>query len=239
MKKIIIAIDALEYNLIEKFDCKSLKQEFYGKTDISEFSQPRTIVLWASFLTGKNMEEEILKLGDKNMWSFQLKKQDTFLKDFNCKVIDLPDYNYDLELHENEREMMKEFFTTNNEKSEGIKQEYNKNAFEHYKKIKHEFFEALTEDYELVIGYFSIADVMGHLNFGNEMLMKMIYKDLEEVSENAKKYGEVLILSDHGMKTIGKFGDHSGYGFWSFKQNLNNPKITDFFNIVKQWMGER
>ena len=24
-----------------------------------------------------------------------------------------------------------------------------------------------------------------------------------------------LIISDHGMKPLGRFGDHSAYGFWS------------------------
>ncbi|MBD3247555.1 hypothetical protein GF378_02960, partial [Candidatus Pacearchaeota archaeon] len=49
---VILAIDALEYDKVEEFNCKNLKQEYYGKTDISEFSQPRTMVLWSSFMTG-------------------------------------------------------------------------------------------------------------------------------------------------------------------------------------------
>jgi len=57
---VIFAVDALEYKKIEEFDCENMKQADYGKTDISEFDQPRTMILWSSFMTGENKEEEIL-----------------------------------------------------------------------------------------------------------------------------------------------------------------------------------
>lgn len=233
-KGIVLAIDALEYELVEKFDYKNLKQKHYGKTDISEFRQPRTIVLWASFLSGKNIEGEILKLGDEKMWDFKIEKEDSFLEKFHCKVIDLPAFSYDKEQHEKERRLLKEFFEKEDEeKAEEIKKRYNKNAFEHHKKIKEEFFSVLEEDYDLVIGYFSIVDVIGHLNFGNEALMKIIYKDMDDIAKKAKEYGKVLILSDHGMKRIGRFGDHNRYGFWSFDKGLKKVKITEFAEIIK------
>ena len=37
----VLAIDALEYELVERFGCRRLQQAHHGKTDISEFSQPR------------------------------------------------------------------------------------------------------------------------------------------------------------------------------------------------------
>ena len=60
---IVLALDALDLNLVKEFRCKNLKQREYGKTDLSDFSQLRTIVLWASFLTGKNMEKAIAEYG--------------------------------------------------------------------------------------------------------------------------------------------------------------------------------
>ncbi|RLJ01457.1 MAG: hypothetical protein DRP10_04065, partial [Candidatus Aenigmatarchaeota archaeon] len=78
---IILAIDALEYELVEKFNCQNLKQKFYGKTDISEFTQPRTIVLWSSFMTGKNKEKEILLKGKKEMWNTKFDIKDTFFSE--------------------------------------------------------------------------------------------------------------------------------------------------------------
>ena len=74
----VIEIDALEFSLVEDFDLPHLKQAHYGKTDISEFSEPRTMVLWSSFMTGKNMEAEILAKGDKEMWNVRISHEDTF-----------------------------------------------------------------------------------------------------------------------------------------------------------------
>ena len=94
---------------------------------------------------------------------------------------------------------------------------------------------SLKKDYDIIIGYFSIADTIGHLNFGNKVMIKIIYKELDELAGNLGKNNKILILSDHGMKTVGKFGVHSDHGFWSinFNYKLKNPKITDFFNIIK------
>ena len=66
---VILAIDALEYEKVIEFNCNNLKQKFYGKTNIKEFSQPRTMVLWSSFMTGMNKEKQVLADGDKEMWN--------------------------------------------------------------------------------------------------------------------------------------------------------------------------
>lgn len=231
---VVFAIDALEYNLVEKFDCVHLKQKFYGKTDISEFSEPRTMVLWSSFMTGKNMEKEILKKGDKEMWNTRIPKEDTFFSRFeDPEIIDLPGFSYDLAQHERERELLKAFFdTSGKEEKNAVRKEYNDHAFEHHRKIKEEFKDALGQDHDFVLGYFSVADVVGHLNFGNNLLMKMIYKDLDDIAKEIDD--TMIVLSDHGMEAIGSFGDHSSYGFWStdFK-DLGTPKIRDFSELIK------
>ncbi len=230
---VVLAIDALEFNLVEKFDCVHLKQRFYGKTDISEFSEPRTMVLWTSFMTGKNTEKEILSKGDRGMWNAKLEINDTFFKHFiDPKVIDLPGFSYDLEQHKTERDMLRLYFESDAEDEKmKIRAEYNDLAFEHHKKIKNEFSDGLEEDHDLIIGYFSIADVVGHLNFGNRILMKMIYKDLDEIASSINE--DFMVISDHGMMEIGIFGDHSNYGFWSNnREEWIRPKITDFAKII-------
>lgn len=235
---IIMAIDALEYELVERFNCSNLMQQFYGKTDISEFSEPRTMVLWCSFMTGKNMEKEILAKGDKEMWNTKLNLKDTFFRWFeNPEIIDLPGYNYHKEQHDLERRLLKRFFEAQNEdEKHSIRKEYNNHAFEHHRRIKKQFSEALNREHDLILGYFSIADVIGHLNFGNRTMMRMIYKELDEI---AGKITDYIVLSDHGMKKVGMFGDHSDYGFWSTDHiDLGNPRITDFADIIKR-MGVR
>jgi len=230
---VVLAIDALEYALVEKYQCYNLKQKYYGKTDITEFSEPRTMVLWSSFMTGENKEKQILKLGDKEMWNKSFDIKETFFYNFQApKIIDLPGFSYDKKLHAGERELLKAYFTVESpEEKSKIRKEYNDHAFKHHRKIKNEFSESLKGDYDFLLGYFSIADVIGHLNFGNNLMMKMIYKDLDEISNNIE--GNFIVLSDHGMKALGIYGDHSGYGFWSTNFiDLRKPKITDFAKIL-------
>jgi hypothetical protein len=230
---VILAIDALEYNLVERFNCDHLLQQYYGKTDISEFSEPRTMVLWSSFMTGKNLEAEILEKGDKEMWLTRVDHARTFFSRFtDPKVIDLPGYNYDLIEHERERELLRQYFEADTPvKKEQIKKEYNDRAFEFHRKIRNEFITAVRQKHDLVLGYFSIADVIGHLNFGNTSLMRMIYRDLDEIAGAIPT--PYLVLSDHGMEPLGAFGDHSRYGFWSSSEkDLGTPKITDFSGLL-------
>ena len=229
----IIAIDALEHELVEELDLPNLKLNHYGKTDISEFSQPRTMVLWSSFMTGQNKEAEILAKGDKKMWNTRIPHEETFFSKFqNPKIIDLPGYNYDLDQHERSRGLLKGFFETEDEEEKkDVRKQYNENAFAHHRKIKQEFEDAKNIGHDLLLGYFSVADEIGHLNFGNKFMMKMIYQELDEIVSEIE--GDKMVLSDHGMMAIGYFGDHSEYGFWSSNfLKLDSPKITDFANLL-------
>lgn len=229
---IILAIDALEYNKVIEFNCKNLKQSYHGKTNIEEFSQPRTMVLWSSFMTGTNKEKEVLKNGKKEMWSKKWNIQQTFFKNFkNPIIIDLPGFSYDLKAHESSRKLLKAYFETNDQ--EDIRKQYNKDAFKHHKNIKQQFLKAIKSNHDFILGYFSVADVIGHLNFGNNNLMKKIYKELDQIAKNLPKKEKIIILSDHGMQALGIFGDHNKYGFWSTNfKDLKTPKITDFKEII-------
>jgi hypothetical protein len=52
---IVLCFDALDWNLIGD-DYESLRLVTGGRTDISEFRLPRSVILWSSFLTSRNME---------------------------------------------------------------------------------------------------------------------------------------------------------------------------------------
>jgi hypothetical protein len=52
---IILGLDGLDLEMVRKFNCRNLMQVEFGQTDISDFNLERTVVLWASFLTGNNM----------------------------------------------------------------------------------------------------------------------------------------------------------------------------------------
>jgi len=67
--------------------------------------------------------------------------------------------------------------------------------------------------------------------------MKLIYQELNDIAKKVQiehPDATILIISDHGMQAIGQFGDHSRHGFWSLNKDiaLNNPKPTDFANLI-------
>lgn len=233
---IILALDGLEIEYVRLFKCKHLLQSSFGKTDISEFKDPRTVVLWASFLVGKNIEKRVL--ASKNIWDFKLSINETFFHKFkNYKLIDVPTLNYNDKIHRIEREMLKKFFN----KQITIKK-YDEIILKNHMKTKNEFFNHLNRDYEILMCYFATSDLIGHLSFGIKTKMRLIYQELDSIARTAQKYDDiVLIISDHGMKSIGRFGDHSNYGFWSLsiKKSLHNPKLTNFYKLIDDLATEK
>lgn len=225
---IVLALDALDKNMVEKFNSKNLMQLEYGKTDISDFNLERTIVLWASFLTGKIMEEEIPV---KGQWKYKLPKEKTFFNFFKSfKTIDVPAFSYKQKNHEEERKLLKDYFN-----GENNIENYDEVVWKNHEENKSEFFDSLGKS-EIIMGYFNLADAIGHLSFGDLEKMRAVYEELESIAKETRKTGDfVLIVSDHGMKAIGRFGDHTKNGFYSLneKLNLNEPKITKFYDIIK------
>jgi hypothetical protein len=142
-------------------------------------------------------------------------------------------YSYDLSQHARERALLKEFFDAEGrEEKEAVRAEYNRTAFAHHRDIRAKFTEALSEEHDFVLGYFSAVDVLGHLNFGNRTMMRMLYTEMDEIAGSIAS--PLLVLSDHGMEAVGPFGDHSGYGFWSTGDTeLGTPRITEFAGYIK------
>lgn len=199
---IILALDALDLYQVKKFNCKNLMQKEYGQTDLSNFNQERTIVLWASFLTGKNMEKEIPL---KTQWEFQVPIEQTFLKFFKThEVIDLPAFSYKQKNHAEERKLLKAYF-----EDKATVEEYDEVIWKNHRENKKEFLNAVGK-FDVVIGYFNLADAIGHLSFGITEKMAEVYRELDEVAGKVKDLDSfVLVISDHGMKAVGRYGDHS------------------------------
>lgn len=227
---IVLALDALDFDLVKKFRCKSLMQRECGQTDISEFELERTIVLWASFLSGKNMETNIPL---KTQWEFSLPMEETFFNFFsNSKAIDVPAFSYKQENHAEERRLLKRYF-----KDKATIEEYDATVWKNHEENEREFLSSLGK-FDLVMGYFDLADSIGHLSFGVPEKMKVVYETLEDLASQACSSASdefVLVVSDHGMKAMGRYGDHTKNGFYSAnsKLRLNLPKITDFYNILR------
>lgn len=58
-KIIILGIDAIEYDLVEEWDLKNLKQKEYGKIILPLLpgQEPATAIIWPCFITGKEPEK--------------------------------------------------------------------------------------------------------------------------------------------------------------------------------------
>ena len=74
-KGIILGIDAIEYDLIEKWDLKNLKQKEYGKTilPLPSGQEPATEIIWPCFITGKEPNEmgySSLNINSKSLKTF-------------------------------------------------------------------------------------------------------------------------------------------------------------------------
>jgi len=229
---IILALDAIDVGMVEKHKCRSLMQVEYGQTDLSDFELERTVVLWSSFLTGKNMEPNIPL---KTQWEFKLKPEETFLPfSHSYKAIDVPAFSLKEENHAEERKLLKKFFD-----GEASVEEYDAVVWRNHEENKKEFFGSL-DCFELVMGYFDLADAIGHLSFGIPEKMERVYLELEGIAEEVRTSLDefILVISDHGMKPVGRYGDHSRNGFYSTNRRLefNMPKITEFYEIIKRTM---
>ncbi len=233
---LIIGFDALDKKMVEKFNCDNLKQTSYGITDVSDFKLTRTIALWSSFLAGKNLENEI-PVHPQEQWKFSLSKENTFLKYFSkVKAIDVPGFNYYQDEHALQRKLMSGYFEEKN-----TVEDYDSSIWDHHEKVKNEFFGSLEENWDLLFGYFSITDTIGHLSFGDEEKMKKVYHEADSIVSEVKRKFEgkdvkILIISDHGMRAQGRFGEHTNFGFWSLNRemNLHSLRIWEFSNIIRK-----
>ena len=226
---IILALDALDLEQVQRFNCKNLMQKEHGQTDLADFKQARTVVLWASFLTGKNLEAEI---PIKTQWEYKVKPEETFLKFFKTyKTIDVPAFSYKQQNHAEERKLLKGYF-----EDKATIEECDTVVWRNHKENKKEFFECLGK-FNLIMGYFDLADFIGHLNFGITEKMARVYHELDKIAEQVKDSDDfILVISDHGMKAVGRYGDHSRNGFYSFnhKLGLQLPKVTSFYDLIRR-----
>lgn len=224
---IILGLDALDLAMVNKFKCKNLMQQEFGQTDLSAFNLERTVVLWAAFLTGKNMETSIPV---KTQWEFKLPTQETFFPFFKTfTAIDVPAYSHK-KTHAEERRLLKDHFD-----EKATIEEFDAAVWKIHEENKKEFFSSIGK-FDLTMGYFNLADSIGHLSFGIQEKMKTVYEELDKIAGGVRSAEDlILTISDHGMKALGRYGDHTKNGFWSTnrKLGLKLPKITDFYNMMR------
>lgn len=224
----IIGLDGLEYTLVRDFDLSNIQQAEFGRTSLDLIKQrtnyPDTISCWSTFLSGKlayickSREETIFSLVDS--------------------FVELGVPGYMRELDPEHRRLAGVLVKTLEGKM--AEDEYEKLVKAHTESILEETLKVISDNPDLLMTYFPIADLLGHLYFQNPKKMKETYEYIDDtVTRIVKKVPEAMILmiSDHGMKPWFelKRGEHTWYGFYSLNRrlNLDTLGIEDFYEIVK------
>ena len=269
----ILALDGLDYDLVKHYKLQSLLQRVHGYIDVSNFKHILTPIIWASFITGKTPDDHKIyswwrfskydsldKLVHwiryhfpliKNLSSSKIKH---ILSTLGLKV--RPTSRLDLKIKtifDHATRPIALFVPSYNEEPK-IRDRYSK-AFErgykefekvlwevhHYRKEK--VISKITEDWDLFMAWFDLADWMGHLYMGRSGL-KML-KTYLELAKLAKKLSTrmcdktlFMIVSDHGIKPD---GEHSNKAFYSFSKDISwKPKrITDYYYFITDLLSKR
>jgi len=112
-------------------------------------------------------------------------------------------------------------------------------AYGKFERVKETALDQIEEDWGLFMAYFYIGDFVQHVKFYDERAKRELYKKLDRTAKVFKETVDdntlFLIVSDHGMRR----GVHTDYGFYSLnkKMNLNNPKVTDFYDLIRGWLN--
>ncbi len=269
MKIIILAMDGLEYELVVSWKLRNLMQTKFGEHlsyKSPRFNKVHTPSLWASFITGKSLEEH----GIDEWWSWNsffdwirkkppliwIKNKRKILEKLGVKPkpalknkadrpetifdvikpsigIDVPTWSLDTEA----RDWIGKALSISVE-------EFIKRAWFHHEEKKAKLMEALDQNYRLIMCWFDLPDLIGHIWRRLEMLKCYLEMDhlVSEVKSRLNREDLLLIVSDHGMKQmIDGTGDHTDYGFWSINMEIPwfNPKsITDFYSLILCLVGE-
>jgi hypothetical protein len=158
---------------------------------------------------------------------------DTVFDEEDRVGVNIPAFNKD----NNTKYTMDDYF-----KQDINDEEYVKEIWNCFDRTKEKFLQNMDKD--LIMAWFCPADRVGHIFRPNLEVMEETYKRLDEFAGRVRKEfdGDVMIISDHGMKEMGDFGDHSNisYGYWSFnrKLGLRNPKLVDFRYIVEDILND-
>ena len=115
-----------------------------------------------------------------------------------------------------------------------FRREYETKIRQKFSREVEELFEALEDEWKLLMIHLHITDLLGHVYWGTERLA-LLYEEMDLLTKRVKERTQpddlLLIISDHGLDRLG----HTKYGFYSLNRRLGlkNPDITDFFGIIK------
>lgn len=246
MRIIMISFDALEYELVERYNCKILMQEEYGKIDLDPYldnrpegrgsGNPLTPGVYSVFITGEVPED----------WNVMFREFDKLYKTIfqlskKALAIDVPAYcKYNKSWMDKltGSRLVKKYWDKEISLQD-TEQEYYK-----YMDIKASYANLVKLlGYDLVMFYFKEPDKLQHMYYDYdkyEKNFKRLYNKMEDltmqiISSFPEEDTLIIVFSDHGSNLA---GTHSQYGFWSSNKPLgrgNSIEVTDWYGIMKEW----
>jgi len=211
------------------------------KSNFIELARKITIKLGLGKIRGKRKILQAFGMGQLNKEGlfrqgseyFRKKNIETIFDLAKSKAYNVPTWNW-----QERRNLLEEYFTNNLKGQEWIDvgMQFLHEDFEKAESI------IAKNDWELFMHYVEVIDLAGHTFGGNLEIQKLFYKEVDKlVAKLQKSIGDeclFLIVSDHGMRPAGKFGEHSNRAFWSSNLLIDPPpqNITDWFLIIKNYL---
>jgi len=225
---VVLCLDGLNFSLALKY--KSLRQKEIGRVVINV--PLITHVVWSSFLTGK-MPSEHGVLPGSDAKSSRIKPGIKKIFDYASKpiVLWMPGWNpHELYWHP----LHVKLCVKAGAGDHNAWVRYEKEILSLFYSQRSVVMSMLERDFDLLMAHFNIIDAIGHALHDTNKMDKYVILVAKMVSDIKSKLNgdyRMLLISDHGV-------EHTPDAFYScnVKLGLKNPKITDFFEIIKNWL---
>ena len=237
MRLIILGIDALDINMVEKLDLNALKQMQYGelKVPLSSVSgYPRSPSVWATFLSGEVTEIEFTRNKEGfNMFRGRISRSFTDMD--GVKAINVPYHNHEIETLAKLVRLRKKIRWPGTIRR--IVQVHNSRTEEVLNEVINS-----DESHKVIFAFIQTLDTLSHILFLRPKVIHKAYEHMERILACLKETlseDRIIIVSDHGFQYHGlNEGYHTHTGFYSGNHVLNPipTNITDFYGIVNDFL---